>query len=82
MLTDIGDPIQVRAVFDGRGIKPVDFVWGGRDYHVREITGRWRAAEGRTVLLCFAVVCGADVFELVLDTAGMRWTLARAEIEG
>ena len=82
MLTEIGDSIQVQAVFDGGGLRPVSFTWGGRDYLIDEITGRWKAAQGRAVLLCFAVVCGADVFELVLNTGNMRWTLARADVEG
>lgn len=80
MLTDIGDGVEVTAVFDERGLRPASFVWRGRDYHVQEVTGHWRAARGQNTLLFFAVTDGTDVFELCLDTATMRWELVKADV--
>jgi hypothetical protein len=78
MAVDIQDHIQVVAVFDN-GVKPAKFKWNGRTYPVKEITYTWSDREGEVSLVHFSVTDGATLFELVYNTATMKWSLARTE---
>lgn len=80
MSVTIGDPVRVGVVFGGQpNVRPVWFLWSGREVRVREITYTWRTREGRAVVHHFAVTDGANVYELRYDTEHMQWTLAGAE---
>lgn len=76
--TDIGEPVNVVAVFD-TGVRPVKFKWKGTVYPVKEVTYRWSSRRGMTDYIHFSVTDGATLFELVYNTATTRWTLDRID---
>ena len=79
----IGDVIRVGVVFGGRPqVRPVWFLWNGREVRIREVTYTWRTQEGRAVVRHFAVTDGANCYELRYDTGEMGWRLASIEETG
>lgn len=69
------ESLEVTAKFDEDGkITPLRFTWKGKDYLV-ETTGRhWEDSNGVHILV---MVPGEHIFELVFDTAQVRWFLDR-----
>lgn len=77
MPVSIGDPIRVGVVFGGRPpVRPVWFLWNGREVRVREVTYTWQTRAGRAVVRHFAVTDGANAYELRYNVEDMQWTLA------
>lgn len=80
MAVSVDDTVRVGVIFGGRAkVRPVWFVWNGREVRVREVTYTWRSREGRSAILHFAVSDGANAYELRYDTEGLQWTLAGVE---
>ncbi len=76
MSVDINEAIKVMAVFDGN-VRPVKFKWKGRVYPVKEITHSWRSRDGGRAFVHFSVSDGQSLYELVYDTAELKWMLGR-----
>lgn len=82
MIEEIGEPIDVSAVFS-RGVRPVAFRWRKRRYVVTEVTGRHSALKGGYRRYSFAVRAGTDeIYEITLDTRDMTWRLERVHSAG
>ncbi len=82
MITEIGETIDVSAVFLGGHLRPVSFLWRSRKYKVKEVFGRYHDYLGKSKRFNFAVGTGSgDVFEICLDTATMTWELIRIHSE-
>jgi len=75
---DVGEIIDVLAVFrDGR-FEPRKFKWRGRAHKIGRVNGRWAEHDGKYRVYHFAVVSDSDSFyELSLRTKSMEWTLDR-----
>ncbi|MHB0976727.1 MAG: hypothetical protein ACYC1U_05980 [Candidatus Aquicultorales bacterium] len=83
MIEEVGESIDVSAVFAG-GIKPVAFKWRGHNYRISEITGRYSAQKGGYRRYAYAVRAEKtqEIYELLLDTRGMTWSLERVHTVG
>ena len=77
----IEQPVKVGAVFGvGKKIKPVWFIWEGREYHIKDITYTWGSREGRSLLYHFSVTDKADnLYELCYRTESATWHLLALE---
>jgi hypothetical protein len=76
MVVEINEPINVGAVFSRRGIKPVWFVWSGRQIPIREITFTWKTRAGSAGILHFSVTDGQGLYEICYNTETMRWIIS------
>lgn len=59
MVTEIGDNINVIALFDRtikEGLAPVRFYWKGRVYGVDSVTSTWRSTDGAAPIIHFSVL--------------------------
>jgi len=79
MITVIGEPIRVGAVFGSGEVLPRWFVWKGEKYPVERITYIWKDTEGRETIHHFSVTSGASLFELCYRERDMSWHLAAVE---
>ena len=77
----VAQTIRVGAVFGGKKkIRPVWFVWEGREYRIKEITYIWSSREGESLLYHFSVTDGADnLYELCYRTDSATWHLLALE---
>ena len=87
MITEIDEPIKVGAVFGadsigGKKIKPVWFVWKGRQYRIKEVTYTWANNDGRAVVHYFSVTDDQNLYEISYNTETMVWRLMAVEMEG
>ena len=87
MITEIGEPIKVGAVFGadcigGKKIKPVWFAWKGRQYRIKEVTYTWTNKEGMACVHYFSVTDGQNLYEISYNTETMVWKLIAIETEG
>ena len=77
MITEINEPVEVGAVFQKSGVRPVWFVWKGRKYPVERVTYRWKERQGEAWFYSFSVFDGANTFELVYNSKTTEWRLGR-----
>ncbi len=87
MITEIDEPIKVGAVFGadsigGKKIKPVWFIWKGRQYRIKDVTYTWTNKEGRSFVHYFSVTDCQDLYEISYNTETMVWRLMAVEVEG
>ncbi len=75
--TTIKEPIEVIALFEGRGrpVRPLRFRWKGAVYRVRHITFTWSTNDGAAALIHFAASDGATLYELAYNKSTLKWTL-------
>lgn len=80
---DIGDRIEMIALFrDGR-IQPLKFRWRDRVYRVQRVNGEWVSDEGQTRLYHYSVMTsGPDVYELTYNSGTRGWQLSRVCLVG
>lgn len=73
-----GEPTGVEAAFSAEGeITPRRFTWQGSSLSVEAVGRRWTESGQR----CFSVMAlGGRLFELRLDLADLRWSIARGPI--
>jgi hypothetical protein len=75
--------IQVGVVYGDQGhIKPVWFVWNGRQYRVASINHVWRDKAGREMLVFFSVSDEANTYLLCYNSVRMEWTICGVSMEG
>jgi len=83
LITEIGEPIVVAAVFRDNLITPRAFLWRTRRYRIEKIMGHYHYFKGVYRQECYSASCGADdVFEISFDTEDMSWRLERVHVEG
>ncbi|HET6465075.1 MAG TPA: hypothetical protein VFH55_05625 [Nitrospiria bacterium] len=76
MITAIGEPVKVGAVFDPeQTLQPKWFVWNHRKYSVDRVTFSWKVRDGQRVFHHFAVTDGANLYELTYESATLSWRL-------
>ncbi|HEY5595047.1 MAG TPA: hypothetical protein VIL61_07820 [Nitrospiria bacterium] len=76
MITEVGEPIKVGAVFDPeQAIAPKWFVWNGRKYVVQRVTFTWKVRDGQKLFYHFAVTDEANLYELTYDASALSWKL-------
>jgi hypothetical protein len=79
MAVEINEPISVGAVFSRGSIKPVWFVWKGRQVPIQEVTFTWRTRAGSAGILHFSVMAGQGLYEICYNVESFNWRLTKAE---
>ena len=77
----IDDAITVAVIFGGKEkIRPVWFIWNGREYRIKRITYVWKRREGRSLLYYFSLTDTAENFyEICYRTDTVTWYLLNVE---
>lgn len=80
---DIGDKVELIALFrDGR-IQPLKFRWKDRVYRIERVNGEWVSDQGQTRFYHYSVMTtGPDVYELTYNGDTRGWTLSRVCLVG
>jgi len=82
-IEELNDPIDVVTVFRDGSMAPVKFRWAGRTYPVARVAYKWVTREGAYPVHHFSVVTRADtIYEIILNTQTMQWTLIKAQMDG
>lgn len=82
MYQDFDEKIDVIALFEHGGMKPLRFRWKERSMKVTRVTGAWKAPKGDKWVRHFSVVDTQDnVYVLAYDERGMQWTISKIWIE-
>jgi hypothetical protein len=80
---EIGDPVEVIALFRAGQMSPLRFRWKNRVYKVERVNGRWSTDEGYLRCKRFAVSAGGpDIYELSYAIETQHWELARVGMNG
>jgi hypothetical protein len=79
MAIEINELISVGAVFSRGRIKPVWFVWKGKQVLIRESTYTWRTRSGSAGILHFSVTDGQGLYEICYNAESFIWRLTKAE---
>jgi hypothetical protein len=80
---DIGDKIEMIALFrDGR-INPLKFRWRERVYSVKRVNGEWVSDEGETRMYHYSLMTtGPDVYEITYNSQTKGWMINRVCLVG
>jgi hypothetical protein len=81
MFEEINDPIQVATVFAGGEIKPLKFLWHGKEFLVKKVNLAYSRFEGRAKVYYFAVSDQNNYFKLQFNSDNLIWTLLESYIE-
>lgn len=92
--TVINEKIKVYALYDSIGrdfksvptfphskLKPLSFIWRGKEFAVEELTYIWRESQGETEYYHFAVSDGVNIYELAYNTKTFDWILVAVYYE-
>lgn len=78
MITEIGEPIVVAAVFNQGKIIPKQLLWRNRCYKVKSLISHYYYFKGIYRQDCFTLNCGSgSIYEIKFDTEHMSWQLER-----
>ena len=81
MIEQLGDSIDVGAVFTSRGMQPVWFIWQGRRRLIRQVTYAWKELDGAQLVRYFTVADETGVYDLCFHPRSLRWRLAQVRLE-
>jgi hypothetical protein len=82
-IQELNEPIDVVTVFREGRMAPVKFRWAGRTYRVTRVAYRWVTREGAYPVYHFSIVTGdAQLYEVVLNTQNMQWSIVKVQMEG
>jgi hypothetical protein len=81
MFSTVNQPIQVAAVFKNGQLKPLKFLWQGREFSVRAVNLSYSRYEGRSKLYFFAVNDKSNFFKLEFNSDSLAWTLLECYTE-
>ena len=82
MTVEVNEPINVGVIFSRGVIKPVWFVWDGRQIRIREITFTWKTRAGSACIFHFSVTDGRGLYEICYNAESMRWMLSTTAEHG
>lgn len=77
----VNEPIQVAAIFKNSELKPLKFLWHGREYLISKINLAYSSFEGREKLYFFAVSDGNNYFKMQFNSGNLIWTLLETYVE-
>jgi hypothetical protein len=81
MFEQINEPIQVATLFRDGELKPLKFLWKGREFLVKTINLAYSAFEGRSKIYYFAVSDQNNYFKLQFNSDSLVWTLLESYVE-
>ncbi|MBD3166119.1 hypothetical protein GF324_05955 [bacterium] len=80
---EIGDKVEMIALFREGRLQPLKFRWRDRVYRIERVNGEWVTDEGRTRHDHFSVMTsGPDVYEVMYNRDSRVWTLSRVCLVG
>jgi len=82
-IQELNDPIDVVTVFREGCMAPVKFRWAGHTYPIARVAYKWITRKGAYPVYHFSIVGDDDqVYEIILNTQNMRWSMAKVHMEG
>jgi len=82
-IQELNEPIDVVTVFREGRMAPVKFRWAGRTYPVTRVAYRWVTREGAYPVHHFSVLADGDpIYEILLNTKTMQWSIVKVHLEG
>ncbi len=69
--------VGVRADFVSGKVRPVQFVWRGRQYKVVKVPLVYPRTDGGRKYLCFSVDVGGMLVELAWDLTALSWRIIK-----
>jgi len=79
MYQELGEPIEVWAVFNRGQIKPLGFKWRQRVYKIARVTQRWHSPAGKYKCRHFGIVDTQDnFFEICYREEDCSWSIAQS----
>ena len=82
MISSVSERVNVLAVFDEEGVRPLRFQWRGMTYPVKQITFRWKERRGGSDIHRFAVSDGASAFQLTYNLENLAWKVEAVDLSG
>lgn len=77
MYEEIGEFIEVVAVFRNGKAFPYSFKWKERKYVVEQINLEHQERQGRSTLFCYSVSAAGNSYELSFDNENLVWKLEK-----
>ena len=77
MIEELGEEVEVQAVFSRWGARPYAFTWRGRRYRIKSFNLYHSARKGETLFHYFSVATDGFFAELCLNSKNLRWTLVK-----
>jgi hypothetical protein len=81
MYEQINDPIQVATLFKNGELRPLKFLWKGREFPVQAINLAYSQFDGRSKIYYFAVSDNNNYFKLQFNSDNLMWTLLESYVE-
>lgn len=85
MLTDIGERVEVIAVFgtgcsdSGVSLRPVRFKWKKQEITIMDVTYSWTSMDGSSKIYHFSASDGNILYELAYNSESLKWSLEKIE---
>ncbi|MBI5134619.1 hypothetical protein HZA86_00060 [Candidatus Uhrbacteria bacterium] len=77
----LSTPVDVLASFNGNGVKPVAFKWGGRRISVEAVNLVFDSISGRERIIHFAVSSAQAAYQLDYYSLKQQWKLSGYYVE-
>ncbi|MBX4187859.1 MAG: hypothetical protein KW793_01850 [Candidatus Doudnabacteria bacterium] len=81
MYEQINDPVQVATLFKDGEVKPLKFLWKGKEFLVRSVNLAYSRFEGRAKVYYFAVSDRNNYFKLQFNSDNLIWTLLESYVD-
>jgi hypothetical protein len=82
-IEEVNEPIDVVTVFREGRMAPVKLRWAGCTHGIARVAYRWVTREGAYPVHHFSVVTDTDqIYEIVLNTQTMRWSIVKIHMQG
>ena len=81
MYEEIGEFIEVVAIFRKGRAFPHSFKWKDRKYVVEQVNLEHQEKRGNSTLFCYSVSASGNSYELSFDNVNLTWNLVRVWIE-
>ena len=75
----IHEPVAVAAGFRNGQVRPVKFLWRGRNIHIDKIGLCWKTNQGTARIWHFSTTAEKTLYELMFDTLELSWKLEKLE---
>lgn len=73
----VNELVGVRVDFVSGEVRPIQFVWRGRQYRVQRVPLVFSRTDAGRKYLCFSVDVGGMLAELVMDRQDLVWRISR-----
>lgn len=77
---EIGEAVQVGAVFSKNQVHPRWFIWRSQKRNVESVNMTWRSREGEAQVLHFSAASQGNLYELQLNQKTLEWRLEKVSL--